>query len=272
MKRYIKSICIMLICVFCVSTYSMQVRAEEKTFGEGIATIAFGENGWWEGIGAVWGNPDDPVSIEKQKTAVLNGDGTYTISINCGEERKELNFLCIQAYGIDNTVGFAVTSVKFDGTEYFNGKTGFTLLDDENENMRRTFILAPDDWYRNYENAVSGEKSPVTAAEDPYATTSKLIDYSPENWQVIEITFDVFGMGTNDTVMDNTVADNTVVDDTVADDTIADDTVESSITEKDKATSGEGKNNNTGLIVLVVAGIVLLGTVGVFVLKKKNQG
>lgn len=185
-----------------VSATTMAVCASASAAEPGKFIIGFADNDW---KCQYWGKDSDPalISEDLQTTATLNGNGTYTVSIDLSggyqcdgwvdEDTGDLLELTtangiaamgIQIYGEYPTLGVDITSVKFDGNEV--ALTGRSVTNDEDGGRRTNVYNAWASYDPTKEDQIS---------KDPDSATMTLIDPGDVGeWTKAEITFEVYGM------------------------------------------------------------------------------
>lgn len=185
-----------------VSASAAAVCASAEPMDEGIFIIGLADNDWKVSF---WGKAGDPEGLTSalQQTAKLDGNGTYTVSIDLSagytvdgwvdEDTGDLlelttgngiAVLGVQIYGEYPTLGVDVTSLKVDGTEI--ALTGRSVTNDE-DNGRRTNI------YNQWGNYDPSKEDQITM--DPDAATMAMIDPGDiGEWSKLEVTFDVYGL------------------------------------------------------------------------------
>ncbi|MDE7234509.1 MAG: LPXTG cell wall anchor domain-containing protein [Ruminiclostridium sp.] len=185
-----------------VSASAAAVCASAEPMDEGIFIIGVADNDWKVSF---WGKAGDPEGLTSalQQTAKLDGNGTYTVSIDLSagytvdgwvdEDTGDLlelttgngiAVLGVQIYGDYPTLGVDVTSLKVDGTEI--ALSGRSVTNDEDKG-RRTNL------YNQWANYDSSKEDHVTM--DPDSATMQMIDPGDiGEWSKLEITFDVYGL------------------------------------------------------------------------------
>lgn len=185
-----------------VSASAAAICASAEPMDEGIFIIGVADNDWKVSF---WGKTGDPEGLTSalQQTAKLEGNGTYTVSIDLSsgytvdgwvdEDTGDLiqlttgngiAVLGVQIYGDYPTLGVDITSVKYDGIDV--PLSGRSVTNDEDKG-RRTNI------YNQWANYDPNSEDHVTM--DPDTATMQMIDPGDVGeWSKIEITFDVYGM------------------------------------------------------------------------------
>lgn len=185
-----------------VSATVMAVCASASATEPGKFIIGLADNDWKF---QYWGKDSDPALIgeDLQTTATLNGNGTYTVSIDLSggyqcdgwvdEDTGDLLELTtangiaalgVQIYGEYPTLGVDITSVKFDGNEV--ALAGRSITNDE-DGGRRTNV------YNAWASYDPSKEDQIT--KDPDSATMTLIDPGDVGeWTKLEITFEVYGM------------------------------------------------------------------------------
>lgn len=186
-----------------VSASAMAVAASAEKMDDGVLFIGIADNDWKISF---WGAANDPEGLTSavQKTAKLDGNGTYTVSMDLSsgftvdgwvdEDTGDLLELTtgngIAALGIHvngeypTTMGADIVSVKVDGTEIPLSGTSFS---DTESNGRRMHIY--NEW------AHFDANSDDHASSDPATATGTVIDKGDVGeWTTLEITFEVYGL------------------------------------------------------------------------------
>lgn len=186
-----------------VSATAMAVCASAEKMDDGVLFIGIADNDWKISF---WGAANDPEGLTSalQKTAKLEGNGTYTVSMDLSagftvdgwvdEDTGDLLTLTtgngIAACGIHvngeypTTMGANILSVKVDGTEI--PVSGASFADTES-NGRRMHVY--NEW------AHFDAASEDHATSDPDAATGTVIDKGDVGeWTTLEITFEVYGL------------------------------------------------------------------------------
>ncbi len=161
------------------------------TIPEGSVVIGYGDGGWTVGG---WGKDND--AIETYCTPVaITGNGTYTVKVDNGAPVEGIGAMGLCYNSTDIAVGFDVTSVKFDGTEYT--LLGSSYTNDE-DGGRRTNICNPWAKMEDKEDHISLNPSNATADLVGQANIG--------TWTTCEVTFNVYGMA-NDAAGATTTSD-----------------------------------------------------------------
>lgn len=186
-----------------VSASAAAICASAEKMDDGVLFIGIADNDWKISF---WGAANDPEGLTSalQKTAKLEGNGTYTVSMDLSagftvdgwvdEDTGDLLTLTtgngIAACGIHvngeypATMGANILSVKVDGTEI--PVSGASFADTES-NGRRMHIY--NEW------AHFDAASEDHATSDPDAATGTVIDKGDVGeWTTLEITFEVYGL------------------------------------------------------------------------------
>lgn len=266
-----------------VSASAAAVCASAEVMDEGIFIIGVADKDWKVSF---WGKAGDPEGLTSalQKTAKLEGNGTYTVSIDLSagytvdgwvdEDTGDLlelttansiAVLGVQIYGDYPTLGVDVTSLKVDGTEI--ALTGNTFTNDE-DNGRRTNL------YNEWASFDASKEDIVT--KDAANASCKVFD--PDDigeWSKLEITFDVYGMD------EEAPADAAPVEDNAPAETPAEDNAPAAPAETAAAAPAAGDvaaasnsskgSPDTGVAdVAVAAGLAIVAGGAVLVAKKRK--
>lgn len=155
--------------VMAVSTMAVCANAATDNVDPNNFFIDFSADGMW-----YWGNTDDNVDAAKVPAVKLEGNGSYTATVDLGSDKApNLTELCLHIYlaegdALWDTLKVAVKSVKVDGTELAITGTGTTAAD---ANGLRTFICAS------------------------WKSEEKIVDISTVGeWSKLEVNFDVSGL------------------------------------------------------------------------------
>lgn len=220
--------------VMAVSAMAVYTSAAENNVDPNNFFIDFSADGMW-----YWGNTDDNVDAAKVPAVKLEGNGSYTATVDLGSDKApNLTELCLHIYLADgdalwDTLKVAIKSIKVDGTELAITGTGTTEAD---ANGLRTFICAS--W-----------KSEV-----------KIVDISTVGeWSKLEVNFDVSGLDYDKPAANE--PDSTPAPDPTPDSTPA-----------PTPDPGQGKpDTDTGIEgVAVVAGLAVLAAGAIVITKKRK--
>ena len=182
-----------------VAVSTMAVAAYAEPMEQGVFVIGFGDADW---KAAFWGKADDVVDSSYQKTAVLDGNGTYTVSLDLSagytssqidEETGEpvvcttgnsIGAMGLQIYGEYPTLGVDIKSVTIDGVDF--PLQGASYTNDE-DGGRRTNI------YNAWAKFDASKEDVIT--KDAATATPTIIDISSlGEWSKIDVTFEVYGL------------------------------------------------------------------------------
>lgn len=185
-----------------VSASAATVCASAEPVEQGVFIIGVADNDWKVSF---WGKESDAEGLTSalQQTAKLDGNGTYTVSIDLSagytvdgwvdEDTGDLlelttgngiAVLGVQIYGEYPTLGVDVTSLKVDGTEI--AITGNSFTNDE-DNGRRTNL------YNQWASFDASKEDIVT--KDAANASAAIIDPGDiGEWSKLEITFEVYGL------------------------------------------------------------------------------
>lgn len=258
-----------------VSASAMAVCASAEPVEKGIFIIGLADNDWKVSF---WGKDGDPEGLTSalQKTAKLEGNGTYTVSIDLSagytvdgwvdEDTGDLLELTtgnsiaamgIQIYGDYPTLGVDIKSVKFDGKEI--AMTGTSCTNDE-DGGRRTNIY----------NAWASFNADKDAAKDPATATTTLIDPGDiGEWSTAEVTFEVYGLEEEAPADAAPVEDNTPAETAAAPAETA--AAAPAAGDVAAATDSSKGSPDTGVAdVAVAAGLVIVAGGAVLVAKKRK--
>ena len=183
-----------------VAASAMAVSAFAEPIDQGIFVIGFGDADW---KASFWGKDGDILDSSSQKTAKLEGNGVYTISLDLSEGYTNpghldeetgdeivyttgngIGAMGIQIYGEYPTLGVDIQSVSFDGVEF--PLTGASYTNDE-DGGRRTNI------YNAWAGYDAAKEDHIT--KNPDTATSTVVDISSlTEWSSVEVTFEVYGL------------------------------------------------------------------------------
>ena len=183
-----------------VAVSAMAFSASAEPVEQGIFVIGFGDADW---KASFWGKDGDTIDSSYEKTAKLEGNGTYTVSLDLSsgytaegwvdEDTGDdivlttgngIGAMGLQIYGEYPTLGVDVKSVKFDGVEL--PLTGTSYTNDE-DGGRRTNL------YNAWAGFDAAKEDHI--AVDPSTATSTLVDISSlTEWSTVEVTFEVYGL------------------------------------------------------------------------------
>ncbi len=176
----------------------------DKDQEQGVLFLGFASSDW---LATYWGDApaiEGGIGAAHQTTAVLNGNGTYTVSVDLSggyfvdgyvdEDTGDLMELTtangIAAMGVHvfgeypATLGADITSIKVDGNEIALSGTSFA---DTESDGRRFHIY--NQW-ASYDSA-----SDDHATSDSASATGMIIDAGDVGeWSKIEVTFNVYGL------------------------------------------------------------------------------
>ena len=183
-----------------VAVSTMAVAAYAEPMEQGIFVIGFGDADW---KAAFWGKDGDVLDSSYEQTAVLDGNGTYTVSLDLSsgytneghvdEETGEptvyttgnsIGAMGLHIYGEYPTLGVDIQSVTIDGVEF--PLQGASYTNDE-DGGRRTNI------YNAWATFDATKEDVIT--KDAATATPTIIDISSlGEWSKIDVTFEVYGL------------------------------------------------------------------------------
>ncbi|MBQ7835417.1 MAG: hypothetical protein IJ385_06495 [Ruminiclostridium sp.] len=253
-----------------VAVSAMAFSACAEPIDQGVIVIGFGDADW---KASFWGKDGDILDSSTQETAVLNGNGVYTVTLDLSdgytnpdhldEETGDeivyttgngIGAMGLQVYGEYPTLGIDIQSVKFDGVDF--PLQGASYTNDE-DGGRRTNI------YNAWAGFDAAKEDHIT--KNPDTATSTVIDISSlTEWSKVEVTFEVYGL--EETAAPEATEDTTA--DAPAEDTTADAPAAGDV---DAATDSSKGSPDTGVEdVAVVAGLAIVAAGAVLVSKKRK--
>ena len=258
-----------------VSSMALSVAAVDATGADGEVGIAFAGGDW---LAQYWFDGKEYASTAN--TAVITGDGTYTVSVDAAAEYEDeetgemvtapgttdIAFAALQVVNGETLFpGMVITidSVKFDGVEATLNGTPYTSSDDE----VTTRVNLYNEWVTDIpEDARTADGLAADA-------TPTSLDKAIGAWETMEVTFTVTGTGAaDDAAADDVAADDDAAADEATDDTTADTTTDDAATTTDTtAATGDKTTPDTGVEgVAAVAGLAIVATGAVIVSKKRK--
>ena len=257
-----------------VSSMALSVAAVDATGADGEVGIAFAGGDW---LAQYWFDGKEYASTAN--TAVITGDGTYTVSVDAAAEYEDeetgemvtapgttdLAFAALQVVNGETLFpGMVITidSVKFDGVEATLNGTPYTSSDDE----VTTRVNLYNEWVSDIpEDARTADGLAADA-------TPTSLDKAVGAWETMEVTFTVTGTGAaDDAAADDVAADDDAAADEATDDTTADTTTDDAATTDTTAATGDKTTPDTGVEgVAAVAGLAIVATGAVIVSKKRK--
>ena len=256
-----------------VAVSAMAFSASAEPVEQGVFVIGFGDADW---KASFWGKDGDILDSSYEKTAKLEGNGVYTVSLDLsggytnpdhldeetGDEivyttANGIGAMGIQIYGEYPTLGVDIQSVKFDGVEF--ALTGASYTNDE-DGGRRTNI------YNAWAGFDAAKEDQIT--KDAATATSTVVDISSlTEWSSVEVTFEVYGL--EETAAPEAPAEDTAAPEAPAEDTAAPETPATG--DVDAATDSSKGSPDTGVEdVAVVAGVAIVAAGAVLVSKKRK--
>ncbi len=253
-----------------VAVSAMAITTSAEPMDQGIFVIGFGDADW---KASFWGKDGDTIDSSYQQTAVLNGNGVYTVSLDLssgytadgwvdedtGDDLvlttgNSIGAMGLQIYGEYPTLGVDIQSVTIDGVDF--PLQGASYTNDE-DGGRRTNI------YNAWAAYDAGKEDHIT--KDAATATSTLIDISSlTEWSKIEVTFEVYGL--EETADAPTVEETPIVDAPAADAEEA-----PAAGDVDAGTDSSKGSPDTGAEdVAVVAGLAIVAAGAALVSKKRK--